>query len=93
VSFSADEEDCIAEKQVPGHLQAGEEDLRMGNFGKLATGWRAQRHVVGVHSDGGAIGVVLFFPSARALLFLVSTSWTVFFLFIIQRIPYDIRLI
>jgi hypothetical protein len=90
--FPAAKEGCITEKQVPGHFQAWKKDLRMKGFGKLAAEWKAQ-HAVTFHlADGGAIGVVIIIP-VRALLFLVGTSWTILFLFIIQHIHDDLHLV
>ena len=84
----AAKEDSFPEKQVPGFLEA-EEDLKVlkGDF----VDWRAH-HAVVARSGGGAVGVVLIL-SARSLLFLVGTSWTFFFFFVIKHIPSGIHVI
>jgi len=85
VFFLAAEEVNFAEKQVPGYFEA-EEDMTVlkANFVE----WRA-------HQDArsrGAIGVVLVLP-ARTLLFLVGTSWTLFFFFVIKHFPANIYVV
>ena len=87
--FPVAEEDGVTEKQVPGYFKA-EEDLKvlkdLGNFVE----WQAHHTVA--RSGGGAIGVVLILP-ARTLLFLVGTSWTIFFFPVIKHSPANIHFV
>ena len=85
--FLAAEEVNFTEKQVPGYFEA-EEDMNVlkANFVE----WRVH-HAVSARSEG-AIGVVLVLP-ARTLLFLVGTSWTLLFFFVIKHFPANIYVV